>query len=72
MLEAGEGLAGFAFVDFFGEPSPRLELRNTGKAWHLGKVLFEQWWLSPFEMVKSLLGSIITVGGKFMGVPVKT
>lgn len=72
MLEAGEGLAGFAFGDFFGEPSPRLELRNIGKAWHLGKVLFEQWWLSPFGMKKSLLGSIITVGGKFMGVPVKT
>lgn len=72
MLEAGEGLAGFAFGDFFGEPSPRLELRNVGRAWHLGKVLFEQWWLSPFGMKRSLLGSIITIGGKFMGVPVKT
>lgn len=72
MLEAGEGLAGFAFGDFFGEPSPRLELRNIGRAWHLGKVLFEQWWLSPFGMKKSLLGWIITIGGKFMGVPVKT
>lgn len=72
MLEAGEGLAGFAFGDFFGEPSPRLELRNSGRAWHLGKVLFEQWWLLPFGMKKSLLGSIITISGKFMSVPVKT
>jgi sulfide:quinone oxidoreductase len=47
MLEAGEDLAGFAFGDFYAEPTPRLELREVGKAWHLGKVLFEQWWLSP-------------------------
>lgn len=72
MLEAGEGLAGFAFGDFFGEPSPRLELRNIGRAWHLGKVLFEQWWLSPFGIKRSLLGTIINIGGKLMGIPVKT
>src|SRR5271157_2249292 len=69
MLEAGEALAGMAFGDFFAEPSPHLELRNIGRAWHLGKVLFEQWWLSPFGMKKSFLGLIITLGGKMIGVP---
>lgn len=72
MLEAGEGLAGFAFGDFFAEPSPRLELRNIGRAWHLGKVLFEQWWLSPFGIRRSLLGLVINIGGKVLGIPVKT
>ncbi|MEK6572237.1 MAG: FAD/NAD(P)-binding oxidoreductase, partial [Bacteroidota bacterium] len=71
MLEAGEGLAGFAFGDFFGEPSPRLELRNIGRAWHLGKVLFEQWWLSPFGLKRSLLRSLINLGSRLMKIPVK-
>ena len=72
MLEAGEGSAGFAFGDFFAEPSPKLELRNIGRAWHFGKVLFEQWWLAPFGLKKSLLGAMITVGGRIIGLPVKT
>lgn len=70
MLEAGEGLAGFAFGDFFAEPSPRLELRNVGKAWHLGKVLFEQWWLSPLGVKKSFLETMLKAGGKVMKIPV--
>jgi len=70
MLEAGEGLAGFAFGDFFAEPSPRLELRKLGRAWHLGKVLFEQWWLSPFGIRKTLLHSALSLGAKMFNVPV--
>jgi sulfide:quinone oxidoreductase len=70
MLEAGEGLAGFAFGDFFAEPSPRLELRNIGRAWHLGKVLFEQWWLSPFGFKKTFLRTILIVGAKMLKIPV--
>lgn len=70
MLEAGEGLAGFAFGDFFAEPSPRLELRNIGRAWHLGKVLFEQWWLSPFGLKKKLLHTALTFGAKVLKIPV--
>lgn len=71
MLEAGEGLAGFAFGDFFGEPSPQLELRNIGRVWHFGKVLFEQWWLSPFGLRKSLLRLTINLGSKLMKIPIK-
>lgn len=72
MLEAGEGLAGFAFGDFFAEPSPRLELRNLDKAWHIGKVLFEQWWLSPFGLKRALLRSLINLGTKLMRIPIRT
>lgn len=70
MLEAGEGLAGFAFGDFFAEPSPRLELRNIGRTWHLGKVLFEQWWLAPFGIRRSLLRTALRLGAKVLKIPV--
>ncbi|MBL7960674.1 NAD(P)/FAD-dependent oxidoreductase [bacterium] len=71
MLEAGEGLAGFAFGDFFAEPSPKLELRNLGRVWHFGKVLFEKWWLSPFGIKRSILRQIINMGGRLLKIPVK-
>jgi len=70
MLEAGERLAGFAFGDFFAEPAPRLELRNMGRAWHVGKVLFEKWWLSPFGIRKTLLRKTLLLGAKILRIPV--
>lgn len=71
MLEAGEGEAGFAFGDFFAEPSPHLELRNVGKAWHVGKILFEKWWLAPFGTRKSLLRFGLTWGARALRIPIK-
>ncbi len=71
MLEAGEGLAGFAHGDFFAEPTPRLELRRIGAAWHLGKVLFEQWWLSPLGIRRELLRTSLRWGGRVLGIPVE-
>ncbi|MEX2116723.1 MAG: FAD/NAD(P)-binding oxidoreductase [Bacteroidota bacterium] len=70
MLEAGEGLAGFAYGDFFAKPSPKLELRSLGRAWHIGKVLFEQWWLSPFGLRKSVLQTALRLGAKVLKIPV--
>jgi sulfide:quinone oxidoreductase len=70
MLEAGEDLAGFAYGNFFAEPSPDVRLRNVGKAWHVGKVLFEQWWLAPFGIKRQILGMAIKLGGKAYRVPV--
>lgn len=70
MLEAGEGLAGFAFGDFFGEPTPRLELRNIGRVWHLGKVLFEQWWLAPLGFRKVILRLALSVGARIFRIPI--
>ena len=71
MLEAGAGLAGFAAGDFFAAPSPRLQLRNIGMAWHLGKVLFEQWWLSPFGIRKFLLRAMLSIGARVLRIPVR-
>ncbi len=70
MLEAGEDLAGFAFGNFFAEPSPQVKLRKIGKVWHWGKVLFEQWWLAPFGLRRGALGLALTLGGKALRVPV--
>ena len=70
MLEAGDDLAGVAFGDFFHEPSPDVQVKSIGKAWHLGKVLFEKWWLSPWGTRRSLLKSALAVGSRIFGVPV--
>jgi sulfide:quinone oxidoreductase len=70
MLEAGEQLAGVAFGDFFHEPSPDVHVKSVGKAWHLGKVLFERWWLSPWGVRRSLLKSALSTGSRMYGVPV--
>lgn len=69
MLEAGESLAGFAYGNFFAEPSPQIELHKMGKSWHLGKVLFEQWWLSPYGRRRETLRQILHLGGKVVGIP---
>lgn len=69
MLEAGESLAGFAYGNFFAEPSPQIQLHKMGKSWHLGKVLFEQWWLSPYGMRREALRQVLHLGGKVVGIP---
>lgn len=69
MLEAGEDLAGFAFGNFFAEPAPRVQLHKIGKNWHLGKVLFEKWWLAPFGMRREILAAILKLGAKAYGIP---
>jgi sulfide:quinone oxidoreductase len=71
MLEAGEDLAGVAFGDFFHQPSPDVHVKPIGKAWHLGKVLFEKWWLTPWGARRSLWKSALAVGSRIYGVPVK-
>jgi sulfide:quinone oxidoreductase len=71
MLEAGEDLAGFAFGNFFAEPAPEIRLRRVGRSWHLGKVLFEKWWLMPLGMRRRALGLALRLGGRAYGVPVE-
>lgn len=72
VLEAGSSRAGFAFGNFFAEPSPRVELRRTGRLWHMGKVLFEQWWLSPHGPKREALRLVLTSGSRLVKAPVIT
>jgi sulfide:quinone oxidoreductase len=69
MLEAGEGVAGFAYGDFFATPTPQVHLKRVGRAWHLGKVLFEQWWLTPPGLRRDALRLAIALGSKAYRIP---
>ncbi|MBR9998470.1 MAG: NAD(P)/FAD-dependent oxidoreductase [Cyclobacteriaceae bacterium] len=71
MLEAGEDLAGFAYGDFFAEPNPQVKMKNLGRLWHFGKVLFEKWWLSPAGIRKTLYQNLLLAGGRLLGIPIK-
>lgn len=44
-IETGDGRAGYGDGDFFAEPSPRVRLRQPSRVLHLGKVLYEKYWL---------------------------
>jgi sulfide:quinone oxidoreductase len=70
MLEAGEDLAGFAYGDFFAQPAPQVKMRQIGKAWHIGKVLLEKWWLSPPGWKREFYGAMLKAGGKIYGIPI--
>ena len=41
-IEIGDGRAGYGSGDFYADPAPRITLRPPGRAFHLGKVAFEQ------------------------------
>ena len=71
MLEAGEDLAGFAYGDFFAEPHPAIKFKRIGWKWHIGKIFFEKWWLSPPGLKKDVYKNVLQLGGKTMGIPVK-
>ena len=45
-LETGSGRAAFAVGDFYAEPNPTVSLRQPGRLWHAGKVLFERYSLA--------------------------
>jgi sulfide:quinone oxidoreductase len=70
MLEAGEDLAGFAYGDFFAQPTPQVHLRKMGWTWHLGKVLFEKWWLAPFGLKRATLSMGLRWGARALRIPV--
>lgn len=69
MLEAGEDLAGFAYGDFYASPHPDVKMKQLGKFWHWGKVLFEMWWLTPYGLKKSFYKTMIELGAKILKIP---
>lgn len=44
-LELGDGKAGYAKGDFYGESGPKVTMRREGYHWHIGKLAFEEYWL---------------------------
>lgn len=71
MLEAGGHAAGVAYGNFYAEPSPRVEVRDIGRSWHLGKVLYEKWWLNRTGIRGTMLETALKIGSRFAKVPVK-
>lgn len=67
MLEAGGGFAGIAYGNFFSEPAPTVKLRRLGRLWHLGKVLFEKWWLMPYGIRRHALRFALSAAAKAIG-----
>lgn len=44
-VETGDGMAGIGSGDFYAEPLPAVRMRFPNPLWHLGKILYEKYWL---------------------------
>ncbi len=67
-IETGGGAAGFASGAFYAEPDPKVGPPRSGRLWHWGKVLFEQYWLAQgLRRQAARLG--LNLGARLFGVP---
>ena len=69
-IELGGGVAAFGNGSFFGE-TPQMQLYPPSQAWHLGKVLFEKWWMAPFGLRREALRLAMRLGSKIKGINVR-
>ena len=69
-LESGGGSAGFTSGQFYAEPDPRVPLPRSGRLWHWGKVMFEQYWLGE-GLTRSAMRLGLKVGSSMFGIPTK-
>ena len=67
-VELGGGRAAFAIGDFFAQPDPSIALRGPGRGWHLGKVLFERYWLGG-TLERALAAMGLRLGARLLGLP---
>jgi sulfide:quinone oxidoreductase len=67
-IESGAGSAGFASGEFYSEPNPTVPLPRSGRMWHLGKILFEKYWLSK-GLTRQVSRIGLNVGSRFLGIP---
>lgn len=44
-VEIGNGMAGVGSGNFYAEPTPDVRMRYPNPLWHMGKVLYEKYWL---------------------------
>ena len=44
-IETGNARAGIGKGNFYAEPMPQVEMRGPNLFWHLGKILYEKYWL---------------------------
>lgn len=67
-VELGGGQAAFASGNFYAEPDPEVRLHRPGARWHLGKVLFERYWMGA-GLERAMAQAALSVGGRALGVP---
>ncbi|HEX9924667.1 MAG TPA: FAD/NAD(P)-binding oxidoreductase [Anaerolineae bacterium] len=67
-IEAGGGSAGFASGQFYAEPNPAVGQLRSGRLWHWGKVMFEQYWLSA-GVQREMARWGLNLGAKIFGIP---
>lgn len=44
-LETGSGMAGVGSGNFYAEPTPDVRMRMPNPLWHMGKILYQKYWL---------------------------
>lgn len=44
-VEIGGGMAGLGSGNFYAEPLPQVRMRYPSPLWHMGKILYEKYWL---------------------------
>lgn len=69
-VELGGGAGALGSGVFYGE-APQVRLYAPSRIWHLGKVLFEKWWLAPFGPYRAVLGWALRLGGRLKGIEVR-
>jgi len=47
-----------------------VNLRQIGRAGHIGTVLFEKWWLAPPGWKREFCAALLKTGCKAYGIPV--
>jgi sulfide:quinone oxidoreductase len=67
-IEAGGGSAGFASGQFYAEPNPAVGRPQSGRLWHWGKVMFEQYWLGAGIQRETARWGL-NLGAKIFGIP---
>lgn len=67
-IEAGGGSAGFASGEFYAEPDPVGPLPRSGRLWHMGKVMFEKYWLDD-GVTREAARLGLNLGARLFGVP---
>lgn len=66
-IESGGGSAGFAAGQFYAEPDPAVGQPRSGRLWHLGKVMFESYWMNE-GFRRSAARSGLKLGSKLFGI----
>ncbi len=69
-IAMARGKAGFAAGAFYAEPDPAMDLRQPGRLWNIGKVLFERYWMGEgLTRTTARLG--LMLGSRVLGVPAR-